>query len=68
MRTLHIIVCQPFEAKSYATSFVDRGYVVASMPGGEEGVGSARFWCTIIARCLGAGWVLEDEKKAGVDT
>ncbi|RYE52403.1 MAG: hypothetical protein EOP48_16585 [Sphingobacteriales bacterium] len=51
--TTHIILVQPYQRDLYIAEFCPRGFIVATMPHNEEGIGSARFWCTMIAWIFG---------------
>lgn len=50
--TMHIILVRPFQKDAYVREFVPRGFVVATLPSDEEGVGSARYWACMLATYL----------------
>lgn len=50
--TLHIVLCRPFQFPEYVKRLLPLGYIIASMPDDEESVGSARYWCMVVARAL----------------
>ena len=60
--TLHIVLCRPFQFPEYVKRLLPRGYIIASMPDDEESVGSARYWCMIVARALNAtvAYIIDD--------
>lgn len=48
----HVILVRPFQFEAYVKRFCPAGFVVVAMPVDEEGVGSARYWATVLARAL----------------
>jgi hypothetical protein len=54
---IHCIICRPCEFLHYKKC-AERGFVVISMPQDEEGVGSARFWCLVVAWLFKVDWAL----------
>lgn len=59
--TLHIVLCRPFQYPEYVKR-LPLGYIIASMPDDEESVGSARYWCMVVARALNAtvAYIIDD--------